>query len=148
MDKIDRKILSILQKDASIRNVHLADMVGLAPSSCLRRVAMLKSNGTIRRIVALPDAEKIGRGIKAILTIKLKEHDLASIQAAVKHFNASESVSQVYSISGETDLIVILSAPSMSGFQKTIQEILQKAQNVEQYFTHFVIEEHKFEPAL
>lgn len=148
MDRIDRKILALLQKDASIRNVRLAELVGLAPSSCLRRVAMLKKDGTIRRVVALLDADRVGRGIKAIISVKLKEHDIASVRSATERFAAHGSVSQVYSISGETDVIVIMSVSTMLDFQATIQSILKDAGNIEQYFTQFVLEEHKFEPSL
>ncbi len=140
--------MDILQKDASISNVRLADKVGLAPSSCLRRVAALKKKGIIRRIVALPDAEKVGRGLKVIVTVKLKEHDDASLQSVIQRFNDSNAVSQVYTVSGETDLIVVMSAPTMSAFQGTIKEILSEVGIVEQYFSHFILDEHKFEPSL
>jgi DNA-binding Lrp family transcriptional regulator len=140
--------MDILQKDASISNVRLADKVGLAPSSCLRRVAALKKKGVIRRIVALPDAEKVGRGLKVIVTVKRKEHDDASLQSVIQRFDESNAVSQVYTVSGETDLIVVMSAPTMSAFQSTIREILSEVGIIEQYFSHFILEEHKFEPSL
>ena len=48
MDKLDRSILSILQENARISNVDLADRIGLSASACLRRVAQLEKDGLIR----------------------------------------------------------------------------------------------------
>lgn len=59
-DDIGRRILRVLQKDGAIRNVQLADKVGLSPSPCSRRVKMLEEAGIIERYVALVDASKVG----------------------------------------------------------------------------------------
>ena len=78
MDRIDRKILSILQQDASIANNDLAGRVALAPSSCLRRVRRLKADGIITRTIVLTDPKKIGRALKAIITVRLADHGKAA----------------------------------------------------------------------
>ena len=61
LDRIDRRILSALQENADLPNTSLAEKVGLSPSACLRRVARLKENGVIRRIVALIDPGHLDR---------------------------------------------------------------------------------------
>ena len=78
MDRIDRKILNQLQKDASIANNDLADLVGLAPSSCLRRVRQLKQKGVITGVIALTDPKRMGRPLKAIVTVKLADHGVTA----------------------------------------------------------------------
>ncbi len=60
MDKIDRTILNLMQRDASLTNVEMADKVGLSPSSCLRRVQRLTKSGIIDRIVAILNPAKAG----------------------------------------------------------------------------------------
>ena len=74
MDRIDRKLLNLLQRDASRTNVDMADEVGLSPSSCLRRTQRLRKSGVIDRIVAILNPAKAGRMIKALVTVELKLH--------------------------------------------------------------------------
>ncbi len=68
MDRIDRKLLNLLQSDASRTNVEMADAVGLSASSCLRRVQRLHKSGVIDRIVAILNPAKAGRVLKALVT--------------------------------------------------------------------------------
>jgi len=74
MDRIDRKLLNLLQNDASRTNVDMADEVGLSPSSCLRRLQRLRKSGVIDRIVAILNPAKAGRVLKALVTVELKLH--------------------------------------------------------------------------
>ena len=74
MDRIDRKLLNLIQRDASRTNVDLADEVGLSPSSCLRRTQRLQKSGVIDRIVAILNPAKAGRVIKALVAVELKLH--------------------------------------------------------------------------
>ena len=147
MDRIDRKILDLLQQDASIRNNDLAERVGLAPSSCLRRVRQLRDAGVITRTIALTDPEQMGRGIKAIVTLKLADHGLEARRDWVKQVNAERAVSQFYGVSGETDMVAILQVGSMGEFQDVSKRLFAADKNVLQYVSLFVLEEHKFELA-
>jgi len=74
MDRIDRKILNLMQRDASRTNADIADEVGLSPSTCLRRVQRLRKTGVIEKIVAILNPSRAGRGIKALVTVELKLH--------------------------------------------------------------------------
>lgn len=148
MDRIDRKILDVLQADASIRNVELADRVGLAPSSCLRRVRRLWETGVIKRSVVLTDGEKMGRNLRAVVSVKLADHRSTSQKEWMAKLKREPAVAQVYSVSGETDTIIIFNLTSMQNFQDLSQTLLDGEPNVIQYLTNFVLEEHKFETAL
>lgn len=75
MDRIDRKLLNLLQENASRTNAQLADEVGLAPSSCLRRIRRLEAAGLILRTVAILDPAKSGKGLKVIIAVELARHD-------------------------------------------------------------------------
>lgn len=73
LDKTDRKLLELLQKDGRITNLELADRVALSPSACLRRVRALEEAGVIRGYAALLDPAKIGLGLVAFVTVKLEK---------------------------------------------------------------------------
>lgn len=147
MDRIDRKILELLQADASIRNNDLAERVGLAPSSCLRRVRQLKDAGIITRTIALTDPEQMGRGITAIVTLKLADHGLDARRDWVKQVVTERTVSQFYEVSGETDMVAVLKVGSMGEFQEVSKRLFASDKNVVQYISLFVLGEHKFELA-
>lgn len=147
MDHIDRKILDYLQQDSSIRNVDLADRIGLAPSSCLRRVRILWQSGVITRSIVLTDGEKMGRHIKAIVSVKLVDHGNDAREDWLTSLAEERAVSQVYSVSGEMDAVVILTLANMKEFQELSQNLFAGNSNVLQFVTQFVLEELKFDMA-
>lgn len=148
MDRIDRKILTQLQKDASIANNELADLVGLAPSSCLRRVRQLKKQGVITDLIALTDPKKMERPLKAIITVKLVDHGVAAQKEWLAIMKNETAISQIYSVSGETDTVIMMNLADMEEFQELSQRLLAQDENVLQYQSLFVLEQHKFDLAL
>ena len=96
MDRIDRKLLNLMQRDASRTNVDMADEVGLSPSSCLRRVQRLRKSGVIDRIVAILNPARAGRVIKAVVTVELKLHGEQHMRRFLDIVSAEEAVSQAY----------------------------------------------------
>jgi len=145
MDRINREILKLLQEDASISNTDLADRVGLAPSSCLRRVRQLWDMGVIKRSIVLTDGEKMGRNLKAIVTIKLADHGIEPRKNWLRLLEGESAVSQVYSVSGEADVVAILTLANMKEFREISLKLFASDQNVIQFLTQFILEEHKFD---
>ena len=74
MDNIDRKILSLLQHDASLSINEIAGQVNLSSTPCWKRIRRLEDEGIIKKKVALLDYEKIGGGIMVFVSIKTNEH--------------------------------------------------------------------------
>jgi Lrp/AsnC family leucine-responsive transcriptional regulator len=71
LDDIDRRILTILQTDASQTNAQLAAQVHVSPPTCLRRVKTMTDSGVIQRQVAIVAPDKVGAGLSAIVEITL-----------------------------------------------------------------------------
>src|SRR5262245_13609423 len=74
LDRIDRTIVTVLQKNARTSNKDLAVEVGLAPSTCLERVRALRARGVIRGYHADVDREALGRGLEAIVAVRIRPH--------------------------------------------------------------------------
>jgi len=74
LDKIDKRILTELQRNARISNQELADKVGLSPSPCLRRVKNLEEAGLIKDYVTELDASKLGLKLMAIVQVAMDRH--------------------------------------------------------------------------
>lgn len=139
MDRIDKKLLKLLQHDASRTNADLAELVGLSPSSCLRRIRRLKNAGVIDRVVALLAPDKAGRGLKAILTVELERHGEQYMRQFLDLVVKEPAVMQAYSVSGETDVVLMLRLADMEEYDALSKRLFQDRSNVARYYTLFVI---------
>src|SRR5688572_22098327 len=74
LDKTDRRILDVLQRDGRISVTDLAERVGLSPTPCARRIRQLESAGLIQGYAAIIDPKRAGQTIQAIVQIKLEQH--------------------------------------------------------------------------
>ena len=86
LDRYDRQILEILQRDGRISNQDLADRIGLSPSPCLRRVRTLEEAGLITGYRALLDAKKLGLSLMALIGISMDQHTperFANLESAI-----------------------------------------------------------------
>lgn len=148
MDRIDRKLLNLMQRDASRTNVDMADEVGLSPSSCLRRVQRLRTSGIIERVVAILNPAKAGRGIKAIVTVELKLHGEAHMRRFLDLASSEEAVSQAYAVTGESDVVLMLRLKDMEEFSDLCDRLFRDETNVARFFTMMVIKTAKEDTAV
>ncbi|WP_054310944.1 Lrp/AsnC family transcriptional regulator [Mesorhizobium sp. 1M-11] len=143
MDRIDKRLLNLLQKDASRTNADLADEVGLSPSSCLRRIRRLRSTGIIDRVVAILNPAKAGRGLRAIVTVELERHGEQHMRRFLDLAAQEPAVSQAYGVSGQTDAFLILRLVDMDEFDALCDRLLRDQANVARFYTMFVIKTAK-----
>lgn len=148
MDRIDRKILNLLQRDASRTNAQLADEVGLSPSSCLRRVRRLRASGMIDRIVAILNPSRAGRVLKAVVTVELIRHGEQQQRDFLSLATREEAVSQAYAVTGQTDVVLILRLRDMEEFDVLCERLFRDKTNVARFFTMVVIRSAKEETAI
>lgn len=148
MDRIDRKLLNLLQRDASRTNVEIAEEVGLSPSSCLRRVRRLRKTGIIDRVVAILNPTKTGRGLKALVTVELKLHGEQHMRRFLNLAIEEEAVSQAYAVTGDTDVVLMLGLRDMEEFDALCDRLFRDQTNVARFFTMMVIRTAKLETAV
>lgn len=148
MDRIDRKLLNLMQRDASRTNVEIADEVGLSASSCLRRVQRLRKTGVIERIVAILNPAKAGRVIKAMVTVELTLHGEQHMRRFLDLAIAEEAVAQAYAVTGASDVVLILRLCDMEEYDALCHRLFQDQTNVARYVTMIVIRTAKEETAI
>jgi len=148
MDRIDRKLLNLMQRDASRTNVDMADEVGLSPSSCLRRVQRLRKSGLIERIVAILNPAKAGRVIRAMVTVELKMHGEQHMRRFLEIACTEEAVSHAYAVTGATDVVLMLRLRDMEEFDALCDRLFRDQTNVARFFTMIVIRTAKEETAI
>ena len=148
MDRIDRKLLNLLQRDAARTNADLAAEVGLSPSSCLRRIRRLRDGGIIDRIVAILNPAKAGRMIKALVTVELKLHGEQHMRRFLDVAVAEEAVSQAYAVTGESDVVLMLRLRDMEEYVAVCDRLFSDQHNVARFFTMVVMRTAKEETAI
>jgi DNA-binding Lrp family transcriptional regulator len=148
MDKIDRKLLNLMQRDASRTNVDMSEEVGLSPSSCLRRLQRLRKSGVIDRIVAILNPAKAGRVIKALVTVELKLHGDQHMRRFLATAVAEEAVSHAYAVTGEVDVVLMLRLHDMEEFDSLCDRLFRDQNNIARFFTMMIIRTGKEETAI
>lgn len=148
MDRLDRKILNLMQRDASKTNARLADEVGLSPSTCLRRIRRLRKAGIIERIVAILNPARAGRVIKAMVTVELKLHGEQHMRRFLDLAVREEAVSHAYAVTGETDVVLMLRLRDMEEFDALCDRLFRDRTNVARFFTMIIIRTAKEETAI
>ncbi len=148
MDRIDRKLLNLLQRDASRTNAALADEVGLSASSCLRRIRRLRQSGVIDRIAAILNPAKTGRTLKAVVTVELRLHGEPNTRQFLNLAAREEAVAQAYAVTGEVDAVLILRLRDMEEYDALCNRLFQERMNVARYWTMMVIRTGKDETAI
>jgi Lrp/AsnC family leucine-responsive transcriptional regulator len=139
MDRIDRRLLNLLQVNASRTNADLAEEVGLSPSSSLRRVRRLRSAGIIDRVVAILNPAKAGKGMKAIVTVELERLGEPHTRPFLDLVGGEPAVIQAYAVSGETDVVLMPRLADMEEFDALCERLFKDRSNVARYYTMFVI---------
>ncbi len=148
MDPIDKKLLMLLQNDASKTNAEMAGEVALSPSSCLRRISRFHRSGIIDRIVAILNPAKAGRVLKAIITIELKDKDEQKMRRFLEVASAEAAVSRSYSVTGGADVILFLHLRDMSEYEDVCDRLFGKDGNIARFVTMMVIRTAKEETAI
>jgi len=106
LDRTDRAILAVLQKDAGLSNKELARKVRLAPSSCLQRVRRLKTSGVLHGLHAEVDPAALGIGLQAIVAVRLARHLEREVEAFRVQLRSHPEVIRSYYVSGGVDFFV------------------------------------------
>ncbi|TYO99065.1 AsnC family transcriptional regulator [Geothermobacter ehrlichii] len=148
MDAIDRRIVEVLQHNADLTNAELADRVNLSPSSCLRRVKRLKQKGVLLKTVALADPDRLGRGLTAIVEVTLERHGAEAQRQFLDLLAKEPAVTQVYSVTGETDVLLVIHLVDMKEYQAICNRLFNHDPNVVKFRTLFAMERIKFETAI
>ena len=112
MDRLDVRILSILQKDGQISMSRLSDRVGLSLSACHRRVKILEADGKISHYAARLNRRALGFEIQVFIEIKLNSHRREDINAFEDAIRAMGEVLECHLISGEFDYLIRVAARS------------------------------------
>ena len=148
LDKYDKSILSLIQRQGRITNQFLAEQVSLSPAPCLRRVDKLEAAGVIRKYAALVDREKLGLSVLVYIHISLNDHHADTVASFNRFVEQSGAILECYSVSGEYDYLLRVVLPDVNSLEAFIMEELLQTNTVRSANTSFVLTEKKYTTAL
>ena len=147
MNKLDKKILSILQEDATLSTAQVAERVGLSTSPCWRRIQNLETRGIIRRRVALVDRQALNLGIDVFVSIKTRHHSAAWLNEFARTVSSFEEVVEFYRMSGETDFLMRVVVPDIPAYDRFYKRLIEKV-DIDDVSSSFAMERLKYTTAL
>jgi Lrp/AsnC family transcriptional regulator, leucine-responsive regulatory protein len=119
-DKVDRAIVSQLQRDGRIANVDLADAVGLSPSACLRRVKALEASGIIEGYHAEVSRIRAGLGLTVFIGLKVEGHSRETSSRVEQALLAIPAVVACHLVSGSDDFLVEAAVPDLASYEQVL----------------------------
>jgi len=124
MDEIDRKLLALLQEDATLSIAELAGRVGLSPTPCWKRIQKLELAGVITRRVALVAPERIGVGLTVFVTVEAGDHTPAWLERFASAVASMPAVMELYRMAGEDDYMLRVAVADMAEFDAFYKRLI------------------------
>ena len=124
LDRIDKRILKLLQNDATLSNVALAERVNLSPAACLRRVERLKRDGVISRVVAHLDPEQLQAGMVVLIGVVLDRSTPESFAAFEEAAQKVSGCMECHVVTGEFDYFMLVRTRDSQSFNRLHAEQL------------------------
>ena len=137
LDSVDWKILNILQSDAGISNIELADMVCLSPSPCSRRVKNLEQLGYISRRVSILDPQKAGLPVTVFVQVTLHHQVKKDLDRFAKQVVGWPEVMECYLMTGDFDYLIRIVTPDLQSYQEFLDKKLTQVEGIEHIKSSF-----------
>ncbi|AJK45590.1 Lrp/AsnC family transcriptional regulator [Burkholderia plantarii] len=147
MDHIDRKLLELLQTDATLPISELAQKVNLSQTPCWKRIQRLKDTGAIRAQVALCDARKLGVGTTVFVAVRTNQHTEDWANTFTRAVREIPEVVEVYRMSGETDYLLRVVVADIADYDR-VYKLLIRTVPLSDVSSSFAMEQIKYSTAL
>lgn len=143
LDKVDRKILEILQKNAKITNAQLSKEIGLSPAPTLERVKKLETSGVIDSYHAKLNTAKVGLGISTFVQIKLTGHDKQSIRSFIDAINKIDEIIECHHVTGSSDFVLRVIAKDIAAYQQLMLDKVNEISVVDSLHSQVILSTFK-----
>ena len=124
MDAIDRKILTVLQEDASLSVADIGSRVGLSSTPCWKRIQRLEADGVILKRVALVDQERIGLGITVFVSVETGDHSQEWLSKFADVVKAMPEVMEFYRMAGDVDYMLRVVVTDIAGYDTFYKKLI------------------------
>jgi Lrp/AsnC family transcriptional regulator len=134
LDKIDKRILDLLQEDATLSAADIAQLVNLSQPPCWRRIKRLQDEGVIKHTTAILDANKLGLNLVIYAEVKLIANgELAAFEEAVQDI---DEITECYVMLGDVDFLLRIDTTDIAGYERLYRNQLSKIPGVQAFNTN------------
>ena len=148
LDKIDVKLLRILQRDSNLTTKEIAAKVNLSSTPVFERVRRLEKEGFIKRYVALLEAEKLDKNLCIMCNVRLKQHNGTLGREFMAAVNAIPEITECYNISGDFDYLLKIYVRDMKHYEAFVLDTLGAIPSVGSLQSNFVMSVVKQTPEI
>ncbi|WP_371324412.1 Lrp/AsnC family transcriptional regulator [Dechloromonas sp. ZY10] len=140
LDRYDRQILQLLQRDGRLSNQELAEQIGLSQSPCLRRVKALEASGYIAGYRALVDARKLGLTLMALIGISMDRHTPERFDHFESEISTIPEVLECLLITGQqSDYLLKVVVRDMDAYHELLLKRITRIKGVTGVHSSFVL---------
>ena len=148
LDRLDRKILKLLQEDGRITTVDLADKVGLSPTAASERVKRLFRERYVRGFRAMLDPKKLGRGLLIFIEVSLDKTTPDVFERFADAVKRAPEVLECHLVAGGFDYLIKTRVADMASYRSFLGDVLLSLPGVRESRTYAVMEEVKTDGVL
>lgn len=140
LDELDRKLLTLLQRNTAVTAEDLGSQIGLSASSVQRRIKRLRATGAIEREVAIVNADAVGKRMTFIVGVKVDFGQKAGVDTLQRKLLADARTQQAYYVTGEVDLILVVVVRDMQDYDDWSKTLLLSSPAMLRFQSNVVIE--------
>ncbi|MBO9621571.1 MAG: Lrp/AsnC family transcriptional regulator [Sphingomonas sp.] len=139
LDTFDRRILNLVQEDASLTGEKLSESVALSVSAIQRRIRRLHEAGVIQRNVSIVDPQHAGRPTFFVVALQI-ERERPELLAQLRRWLANEpQVQQAFYVTGEADFVLIVTAPDTASYDELMSRMVRDNANIRHFTTNVAL---------
>ena len=135
LDRLDRAILQILQRDNKTSQRKIAEAVNLSTAAVQRRIKRMEETAVIRANIAVVDPVKVGQAITLIVDVEMESERAEMLESAKRSFASDPGVQQCYYVTGEADFVLIVTVPTMTDYEALTRRLFFENNNVKRFRT-------------
>jgi Lrp/AsnC family transcriptional regulator len=143
MDRLDRKILRLLQEDSTLAIADIGKKVGLSTTPCWRRIQKLEEDGVIKRRVAVLDPEKVNARVNVFVSIRTSAHSHEWLKRFSEVVTDFPEVVEFYRMSGEVDYLLRVVVPDIAAYDAFYKKLIGKI-DIRDVSSAFAMEQIKY----
>lgn len=143
LDKIDKNILEILQKNGNITNSQLSKEIGLSPAPTLERVKKLEQSNILKSYHAKLNTQTLGLGVMVFVSISLSSHKVGKLESFVKKITDIPEVLECYNVTGQGDFLVKILIEDIATYHTLIVQKLSQIEEIGNMSSMIVLHDYK-----
>lgn len=148
LDRVDTKILELVQSDAGLSVAEIADQVGLSSSPCWRRIKRMEEQGIITQRVTLLDRDKLGLNFEVVASVKLALPNRDNLVAFENIVQQWSEVTECMTVTGQVDYVIRIVTTDMHAYDDFLRDKLLGTELVSDVQSRIVIKVAKRSTAL